>query len=189
MPSCRIDVPAFMPGHDLVLSRRNVRELEFPRLIGHGVVRMRHHQHLRVHPGMAAVALQVDQAHRSACRGKPPGSGREMAGCRWLRRPCGWCAARQSELFICKFRLPAPAKHAAHSGSASGRENAAARECPSPCRGRCSSKNTTVLATPVLRAQPPIAPDRASWPSSGSQICWSLMIAMLTQVWHRARTT
>ncbi len=57
-------IPAFMPGHDLVGSRRHVGELEIPALVRHGIVGMRDHHHLGVHPDVAAVAAKVNEAAR-----------------------------------------------------------------------------------------------------------------------------
>ena len=56
--------PAFMPGDNLIRARRNAGELEAPAFVGNGVVRMWDHHHFRIHPDMAAVAAQVDQAGR-----------------------------------------------------------------------------------------------------------------------------
>jgi hypothetical protein len=57
-------VPAFMPGDDLLSSGRHVSEFESSALVGDDVVRMRDHHHFRIHPDVASVAAQVHQAGR-----------------------------------------------------------------------------------------------------------------------------
>jgi len=68
------EAPAFMPGDDLVGAGGNVGELEASALVGYGVVRMRDHHHLGIHPDVAAIAAQVDQA------GSRHGAGADFAG-------------------------------------------------------------------------------------------------------------
>ncbi len=66
--------PAFMPGHNLIRSRRDIGELKAAAFVGDGIVGMRNHHHFRVHPDVAAIAPQVHQSRRwHGSRGGPVG--------------------------------------------------------------------------------------------------------------------
>src|SRR5438270_10517376 len=54
-------IPPFMPSNNLIFPRWHVRQFKFSALVSHGVIRMGHHKHFCVHPGMTTVASQADQ--------------------------------------------------------------------------------------------------------------------------------
>src|SRR3954469_23975650 len=58
------DSPPFMPRHYLVVSRRNIGELELSVTICHSIVGMRNHVGFGVPPYMPAITLQVDDSRR-----------------------------------------------------------------------------------------------------------------------------
>jgi hypothetical protein len=62
---CRLpaqDLPALVPGDDLVLSGWNIRQPERPAFIRDSIVGMRCHEHLGIHPNVSAVTFQVNQS-------------------------------------------------------------------------------------------------------------------------------
>ena len=63
-----------MPGDDLISAGRDAGEFEASALVGDGIIRMLDHHHFGVHPDVAAVAAQVDQA------GLLHGAGADLVG-------------------------------------------------------------------------------------------------------------
>jgi len=53
--------PAFVPGDDFVLARRNIAQLEIAFGIGDRVVRIRGDDHLGIHPHVTGIAAEVDR--------------------------------------------------------------------------------------------------------------------------------
>src|SRR3979411_1336196 len=59
---CRLppqDLPTLVPGDDLVPSGWNIGQPERPGFIRDGIVGMRCHEHLGIHPNVSAITFQV----------------------------------------------------------------------------------------------------------------------------------
>ncbi len=57
-----LHLPSLVPRHDLVFARRNVGELKRSVIVGDGIIRMLHDEHVRVHPHVPGVAFQFHHA-------------------------------------------------------------------------------------------------------------------------------
>ena len=55
------DLPALVPGYELVFTWWDACQFEPSAFVGHGVIRMGYHQNLCIHPRVTAIASHVRQ--------------------------------------------------------------------------------------------------------------------------------